>query len=96
MQCYEAIEMMKKTLEIEPDYRKSNFNIGTCYAKLEDYENALLFINKALKDDNTNGEYYLNRGFVRLQLNDKNRACKDFELANKYGANAKEYLKNCK
>jgi tetratricopeptide (TPR) repeat protein len=66
MRCYEAIEIMKKTLAIVPDYRKANFNIGTCYAKLGDYENALLFLNNALKSDNTNGEYYLNRGFIRL------------------------------
>jgi len=97
IQCYEAIEMMKKTLEIEPNYRKANFNIGTCYAKLGKYNDALSFLNQAISADNTNGEYLLNRGFVKLQLNNKAGACNDFELAHKYGAaNAKDYLLKCK
>lgn len=84
-ECYEAIEFMEKTLLIEPNYRKANFNIGTCYIKLENYSEAIKFLSKAIQNDKTNGELYMNRGYAKLKANLKPEACEDFKLAIKHG-----------
>lgn len=83
--CNEAILYLKKALSITPNYRKALFNIGTCYISLGEYHKSIKYLDEAINNDTTNGEYYLNRGFAKLKLNDKNGACEDFHLALHYG-----------
>lgn len=92
IKCSEAIQHLEKTLSIEPNYRKALFNIGTCYISLGEYQKSIDYLNKAISNDTTNGEYYLNRGFAKLQLNDKDGACKDFHFALQHGYKKAEDL----
>lgn len=95
--CTEAIEHLKIALAITPNFRKANFNIGTCYTKLGDYAESIKYFNKAIENDKNNGEYYFNRGFAKLQLNKTQEACEDFNSALKLGATkAKDYIIYCK
>lgn len=95
--CYEAIEFMKKTLVLEPDYKKANYNIGTCYTSLENYALSIEYFNRAIAQDKNNGIYYFNRGFSKLKLNKIKEACEDFNIALDLGAyKAQEYLIHCK
>lgn len=96
--CNEAIENLETALSIVPNFRKTLFNIGTCYISLGQFNKGIKYLDEAISNDMTNGEYYLNRGFAKLQLNDMAGACEDFQMALNYGVEkAKQYIsENCK
>jgi len=95
--CEEAIFLLRKTTLINPKFKKAFFNMGVCYSSMGMYPESIHCFNKAIALDSTNGEYYCNRGFSKLLLNDSIDACIDFNKAKKLGAEkAKLFLQHCK
>ena len=90
--CEIAIEHFLKTNKIKSGFREVYFNLGVCYIKTFNYENALSFLNKAIEQ--IDGEYYYNRGFVKIQLGRKNEGCQDLKKALELGATQAKSLKD--
>ena len=82
--CEEAIKHLKQVENINPNFKKTYFNIGTVYIALEEYPKAIRYLDKAIKNDPENGDYYMNRGIIYLHLEKRLKACEDFQLALKY------------
>lgn len=56
---YLALEAGKIAYEISPNDRQILFNLGTFYSKIQDYENAIFYLRKCLKDyPEYTGTYY--------------------------------------
>jgi tetratricopeptide (TPR) repeat protein len=83
--CNEAIKHFLETEKIKPGYRFTYRNIATCYIKTEQYEKAVDYCNKAILQDNTDGESYFYRGVSYIHLNKKEKGCEDLKHALKLG-----------
>ena len=79
----EAIDDFKKSLTMDGIGYKANTNnmIGYSYIQLEDFENALTHLNKAISIKSDQGDYYNNRGYVYLNQEKWDEALKDYETA---------------
>ena len=79
----EAIEDYKKSLTMDGLMYTANThnNIGFSYLQLEDFDNALLHLNKAISIKSNEGSYYNNRGNVYINQEKWEKALKDFETA---------------
>ena len=92
-----AIEIYNEALKIDPN--KSTVYQYRAYAHeaLEDYFNALLDMNEAIKLNPDSGYYYFKRGEYSFKIGDKKTACSDWILGNERGSqDAKNKLiENC-
>ena len=78
-----AIDDFKKSLTMDGIGYKANTNnmIGYSYIQLEDFENALKHLNKAISIKSDQGDYYNNRGYVYLNQEKWDEALTDYETA---------------
>ena len=96
----EAIEDYKKSLTMDGLMYTANThnNIGFSYLQLEDFDNALKHLNKAISIKSDDGSYYKNRGNVYLNQEKWEKALKDYETAKgkylKSKENIDEYFYN--
>jgi tetratricopeptide (TPR) repeat protein len=86
--CSEAIKYFDKAMSVNPNYRQSYYNRGSCKALTNDFNGALEDFNRAIELDSKNGYYYYNRAFIKLTLGDKNGACTDVKYSSKLGYQA--------
>jgi len=83
--CNEAITHFLRVEKLEPGYRFSYRNIATCYIKIFQYNNAVSYCDKAIKQDPKDGESYFYRGFAYTQSNNINKGCTDLRKALELG-----------
>ena len=78
-----AIDDFKKSLTMDGIGYEANTNnmIGYSYIQLEDFENALIHLNKAISIKSDQGDYYNNRGYVYLNQEKWDEALTDYETA---------------
>ncbi len=98
-QYQEAIITYSAVLKIIPAQEKKDvanafYMRSLCFNVLENYENALTDLNQAFAFGFDNGFMYAERGNIKLKLNQKEEACKDWNEATKKGW--KEAEKNIK
>ena len=79
----EAIEDYKKSLTMDGLMYTANThnNIGSSYLQLEDFDNALIHLNKAISIKSDDGSYYHNRGIVFFNQEKWEKALEDYETA---------------
>ena len=79
----EAIADFKKSMTMDGIGYKANTNymIGYSYIQLEDFDNALIHLNKAISIKSDKGGYYYSRGYVYLNQEKWDEALKDYEVA---------------
>lgn len=74
-----ALADYSKAIELEPDGDEYYINRGATYAKLGDYDNALVNLNKGIELDPTFSNGYLNRSVIYNIKGDRPNALKDVE-----------------
>jgi len=62
----------------------TNNNIGYSYIQLEDFDNALIHLNKAISIKSDQGGYYNNRGYAYLMMGKEREALMDYYKALRY------------
>ncbi len=72
----EALKMVSKSVEKEPENSSYLDTMGWVYYRLGNYEKALKFINKAIKIDHNNSTLFEHLGDVYSKMNKKNEAIK--------------------
>ena len=93
-----AIKDYLKSIELDSETRNQNAynNIAVEYAVLEDYKNAIKYINLAIKAYPKDGLYFENRGLYNLNLENFKQAEKDYKKAGevylKYKNNTRMYV----
>jgi tetratricopeptide (TPR) repeat protein len=84
----EAIELLDKYIEHNPNAAAAYSNRGICYAELKQYENAITNYNKAITLNPTDADTYGNRGICYSELNMFSKAIKDFNKHLKFFPNS--------
>jgi tetratricopeptide (TPR) repeat protein len=78
----EALTSYKEALKQEPESFEIHIAIGKCYYKLGDYEEAIIFYNKAIElNEGTLFTAYYNKGKAYLDLKDYREAIDCFDEA---------------
>ena len=81
----EAIEDFKQAFKRNSNSSKALNNIGLSLAKLEKYNDALAYFNKAIEVDPGSASAYGNRGTLYYQTGNKQKACADWQRSAKLG-----------
>lgn len=68
-----AIEMYKKSIELDQNKESSLYNTAVCFIKLKQYEKAISFIEHALKIKE-DSKYYFNLGYCYALTNNNKKA----------------------
>lgn len=74
-----AIELLKKSIELNSDYIDAYLNLANCYNAKNDNEKAINSLNAALKIDNENPDARYNLGATQLLLGDFKNGFKNYE-----------------
>ena len=77
----EALAVARITNTQYPDDVVGMVVIGACLRASLEYEESLVFLNKAIDLDINYAEAYINRGLIKLSTNKKIAALSDFEIA---------------
>lgn len=93
LHCSEAVEHFLIVEKFNKGYRNIYLNMVSCYLKIYDYEKAIEYCDKAMKQDSKNGESYFYRGFAYIQSGNKKQGCKDLNKALSFGySDAKQQI----
>ena len=77
----QAIKSYEKVIELKSDYAWAYENIGVIYYQRMEMEKALEYFDKALLNDQTEDQFFHNRGGARMHLKFYDKAICDFEDA---------------
>ena len=91
----EAIEDYKKSMTMDGKMYKANThnNIGYSYIQLEDYDNALIYLNKAIEIKPKEGMFYSDKGDALYYLGKEDDACANYIKSSELGyEEIKDYL----
>lgn len=80
-----AIRAYQKAIEIDAQNAEAYFDLGVAYGGMDDTEQALVYINKAISMDGTQERYYYGRAWVLLMNGQKEQAHQDFQKAANMG-----------
>lgn len=73
-----AIEDYKQMNFLFGDNDVAFFRMGNCFSNLEDHENAIVQLSRAIDLDPTDGNYYIQRGESKRKTGDLRGAIKDY------------------
>lgn len=76
-----AIRAYRKAIEIDAQNAEAYFDLGVAYGGMDDTQQALVYINKAITMDGTQERYYYGRAWVLLMDGQKEQARQDFQKA---------------
>ena len=76
-----AIKYFQKAIELDPNRSGAYFEQGISYGQLEEFDKALLLIDKAIEMEPQNGLFIYGRGRVHLLAGYKQMAMADFKKA---------------
>lgn len=83
-----------KAIELNPKYNNAYRNITYELNQKSDFEKSIIFATKGIENIPNFNELYLNRGVAKFQLNDKEGACADWQIASRNGlASATDLIK---
>jgi tetratricopeptide (TPR) repeat protein len=82
---HKAIEDFKKALELDADNSIILYNLGSLYASVNDYAQAIPYYNRAIQQNASFAEAYYNRGLTRIFDNDKEGGLSDLSKAGELG-----------
>ena len=82
---HKAIEDFKKALELDADNSIILYNLGSLYASVNDYAQAIPYYNRAIQKNASFAEAYYNRGLTRIFDNDKEGGLSDLSKAGELG-----------
>ena len=91
----EAIDDYKKSMTMDGKMYKANthYNIGYSYIQLEDFDNALMHLNKAIEIKPKEGMFYAYKGDALYELGKENEACSNYIKSSELGyEEIKDYL----
>jgi len=77
----EALSTLKEVLEVKPDDKTANYNIGNLYLELGQFAMAIQYYEKALLTDPEMVDAYINRGIAWFNIDEYAYAIKDFKNA---------------
>ncbi len=81
-----AIEDYKTALKINPEINELNYNIGRCYYRMGKYSDALMYFDKAIKNNPRDPKFYEMRAYSKIYLKNINGGKRDLREAIKiYG-----------
>lgn len=83
--CNEAIETLSYVIKLDSNFNRAYFNRAQCRLNKLDYYNAISDYNKAIELDDTDGDYFADRGFTYQQIGNKEKACLDYQKASQMG-----------
>lgn len=78
---YDAINIYKQAMEIEPENPRIYFDLSECYARVDKLEYAKALMDKAIQLDSSFAGSYSNRGLIYYKLNKNKEAIKDYQKA---------------
>ena|SRR5688500_112256 len=88
-----AGEYFSKSLELDPNYYLSSYEMGKLYIRAISYDLALTEFTKVIMIAPNFSDAYIERGDIYRQSVDYKNACNDFKKAQQLGnKRAKEYL----
>ena len=82
-----GIPKFKAYLKKHPKNPSTYSNLGMCYCKLSNYNQAILYFDTLILIDSKFVGAYSNRGMCKSLLNDKEGSCADFVMSVKQGQN---------
>ena len=91
----EAIDDFKKSMTMDGKMYKANShnNIGWSYIQLEEYDKALLHLNKAIEIKPKEGMFYSDKGDALFELGNEEEACANYIKSSELGyEEIKNYL----
>jgi len=93
-----ALVHFNNALSIDPNNAEAYLNLGNTYFNQQKYDLSMENANKAVELDNTFGQAYKLRAELYKKIfDDKDKACENYLLAEKYGVeNLYNYTKFCK
>ncbi|MCK9220860.1 MAG: tetratricopeptide repeat protein [Bacteroidales bacterium] len=83
--CDSAINHFLEADKIKSGYRFTYRNIAICFIRNFQYEKAIEYCSKAIKQDKNDGESYFYRGFSYIKLGKKEKGCEDLKKALEMG-----------
>ncbi|MEG0295961.1 MAG: tetratricopeptide repeat protein [Clostridium sp.] len=75
-----AIDLYKKSIDLNENEACSYYNAGVCFLKLKDYDNAIDMIKKAIRLQ-CESKYFFNLAYCYAMKEDTNKALVYFNLA---------------
>lgn len=76
-----AIRAYQKAIELDARNAEAFFDLGVAYGGMNDTQQALVYINKAISMDGLQERYYYGRAWVLLMDGQKEQANQDFKKA---------------
>ena len=83
----EAIEDFEKAAWEDPENFEIQFNLGTAYLTIGEFEQAIVNLTRAIKISPKNSDAYGNRAVAKAAIGEDTESEKDKEEAIKFGAN---------
>lgn len=77
----EAVEEFKKSIELDPDFTNSYFNLGIAYRKLGKFQESIGPLQEAAKRDNRFAEAFCNLGSSYYELGQESEAVANVKKA---------------
>jgi tetratricopeptide (TPR) repeat protein len=93
---YEALEDFTKAAEYLPTNPEAWYNIGNVYMNLKEYQKAIENYTKAISLKRDYADAYYNRGLIKFYMGERDLACEDWKIAEKYGKkNVNDKTRHC-
>ena len=83
--------MVKRSIELNPNYYKALFNMGVVYKKLNKYKKAIEYYNKSIEKNKNYSYSYLNKSAIYIEQGKLKESIKVLTEGIKYNPYA-EYL----
>jgi len=79
--CSDAVEVLKKSVDLKPDFTAALYELGWCYNELQLYKEALVVLQKAMLLHPTGHKIIYESGFAKYKLGQINAALEDYNKA---------------
>jgi len=95
-QLDEAIQAFDKAIQYDKDNYEAYYYRGCAKVNKKQYKEAITDFENAIELKPDYADAYFNIGRVYILLNDEEKACEYYKLAQKYGRpNLEDYLRRC-
>jgi tetratricopeptide (TPR) repeat protein len=88
-----ALELLNKSVQIDPTYAAAYNNIGSVLMQQSRYKDAIIYFTKAIEQDQSDYAFYLNRAAAKSKLQEYKFAVEDYNLAIKIAPEPMIYQK---
>lgn len=83
--CMDALDHFLKVEQLAGAYRYTFRNMSTCYIKTYQYQKAIEYSSKAIRQDSKDGESYYYRGTAKIELKQTEEGCLDLQKSHALG-----------